>query len=218
MTLGYEPEEYEMQATVWYASQWMIFTCEEMLKQFIKEVMPSTGISDFPAGLLQGLSCYSFERTIAAQALGRDTHEDFIRAAFAEQSLSQVIPFLHQHHPDCAFLRALADFYRTYGMGPPSPDGKKNPHELDLDGVLLMIKTGILEQGVDAKTVLAEGAICRQAIGAQGRDWLRENRPDQLDRFNKLLDWAQFWMPALDNRKWHCTMTVRMRQLFRITG
>lgn len=70
MTLAYEREEYEMQAAVWYASQWMIFTCEEMLKRFIEEVMPSTGISDLPAGLRQGLSCYSVERTIAAQALG----------------------------------------------------------------------------------------------------------------------------------------------------
>lgn len=96
--LIYEREEYQMQAVVWYASQWMIFNCEGLLKWFFQEVMPTTDIPNLPAGLLQGLSCYSVEITRAAQALGRAVDEAEVRQAFSEQPLSQVIPFLQKYH------------------------------------------------------------------------------------------------------------------------
>ncbi len=215
-TLAYRCEENEMQAAVWYAPQWLIFTCEEMLKRFIEDVMPDSGIPNLPSGLLQGLSCYSVEHTIDAQALGRRITEPFVMDAFSQQPLSQVIPFLSSNYSSCTFLRDFSVFCRTYGLELPSQDGKKNPG-LDLDGVLLLIKTSISGQAVDARNVLAEGALRRQAIEAQVRDWLRQNQPDQLDRFNKLLDWAQFWTPALDNRKWHLTMSIRLDELNHVT-
>ena len=42
--------------------------------------------------------------------------------------------------------------------------------------------------------------------------------PDQLDRFNRLLDWAQFWTPALDNRKWGGALSNRGVELRLRTG
>ncbi|RPJ40166.1 MAG: hypothetical protein EHM21_15150, partial [Chloroflexi bacterium] len=76
LALAYEREEYQMQAAVWYAPQWLIFTCEELLRRFVVETMPGAGIPGLPAGLLQGLHGYSVERTMSAQALGRSAQEE----------------------------------------------------------------------------------------------------------------------------------------------
>ena len=214
LILPYEREEYKMQTAVWYASQWLIFTCEELLQRFLDEVMPAAGIPNLPAGLLQGLVCRSAELTIAAQRLGCSIREDFVRAAFKDLSLGYVLPFLMERYPDCAFLRDLHVFCFTYGKQPPE---KLKPQGEDLEGVLLTIKTSLLGQAADAQTLLAESVARRQAIETQVRHWLHDHRPDQLDRFNKLLDWAQFWTPALDNRRWHLTLSVRLRKLYRQT-
>jgi phosphohistidine swiveling domain-containing protein len=215
--LRYEREEYQMQAVVWYASQWMIFNCEGLLKWFFNEVMPSAVIPTLPDGLLQGLSCYSVDITRAAQALGRTVDDVEVRQAFAKQPLSQVIPDLQQHHPDCTFLQTLSDFCRTYGLERSAFQNRQNPEDQDIEGVLLTIKMSMFSQGMDATIQLAESAARRQGVEAQVRDWLYENQPEQLERFNKLLDWAQFWTPALDNRKWHYSMAVRWKEINQLT-
>ena len=215
--LLYEREEYQMQTVVWYASQWMIFNCEGLLKWFFNEVMSTAGIQNLPAGLLQGLSCYSVEITRAAQALGRTVDEAEVKQAFAEQPLSQVIPFLQLHHAGCTFLHTLSDFCRTYGLERSAFQNRQNAEGQDTEGALLTIKMSMFSQGLDARLQLAEGAARRQRVEAQVRDWLHENQPEQLERFNKLLDWAQFWTPALDNRKWHYSMAVRLKELNQLT-
>ena len=215
--LIYEREEYQMQAIVWYASQWMIFNCEGLLKWFFQEVIPTTDIPNLPTTLLQGLSCYSVEITRAAQALGRTVDETEVRQAFAEQPLSQVIPFLQQHHAGCTFLQTLSEFCRTYGLERSSFENRQNPEDQDTEGVLLTIKMSMFSQGMDATRQLVESAARRQWVEAQVRDWLQKTQPAQLERFNKLLDWAQFWTPALDNRKWHYSMAVRLKELNQLT-
>jgi pyruvate,water dikinase len=215
--LLYEREEYQMQAVVWYASQWMIFNCEGLLKWFFNEVMHAAGILNLPAGLLQGLSCYSVEITRAAQVLGRTVDEEEVRQAFAEQPLSQVIPFLQKYHVGCTFLQNLSNLCRTYGLERSAFQNRQNPEDQDTEGVLLTIKMSMFSQGMDAMLKLAESAARRQGVEALVRDWLSENQPEQLERFKKLLDWAQFWTPALDNRKWHYSMAVRMKELYQRT-
>jgi hypothetical protein len=208
-----------MHAAVWYAVQWMIFNCDDLLKDFIAEILPTSGIEDLPARLLQGLSCFSTERTAAAQALGRNVADETVRAAFAEQPLPQVIPFLQAHYPGCQFLQDFSHFCRTYGLlVPVSAD--KHPYVPDVEGVLLIIKNNMLrdQSGIrDVQEVLQENAQKRQAAEAEVRAYLTRNRPDQLERFNKLLDWSQFWTPGLDNRKWHSTMNIRLSDLSRRT-
>lgn len=217
LVLAYEREEYQMQAAAWYAPQWLIFTCEELLQRFVDEVMPNAGIPNLPAGLLQGLSCFSVERAIAAQAFGRHIQENAVRAAFTNLPLSQVLLFLIQQYPDCVFLRDFEAFCLAYGMELPNLDQKRNAQGADLEGVLLTIKNSLLGRGADAITVLSERTVSRQASEDAVRDWLRIYQPDQLNRFNKLLDWARFWTPALDNRKWHLTMSVRLSKLYQQT-
>lgn len=120
-------------------------------------------------------------------------------------------------HAGCTFLQILSDFCRTYGLECSAFQNRQNPEDQDTEGVLLTIKMSILSQGMDAMRQLAESAVQRQGVEAQVRDWLYKNQPAQLERFNKLLDWAQFWTPALDNRKWHYSMAVRLKELKQIT-
>ena len=218
VALAYVHAETDMQAAVWYAPQWLIFTCEKLLAEFVSGAMAGCDLPDLPCALLQGLSCYSVQRAIAAQALGQEVHEEPVRAAFAERPLSQVLPFLYQRHPHSDFIRAWHAFCRAYGIEPPSPDGEHGDSGLDLGGLLMAIRAGIMAQGCDAAEMLAEAAARRQAVEAQALHWLSEHRPDDVQRFGKLLRWAQFWTPALDDRKWHLTMTLRRDQVVRLTG
>lgn len=216
--VDYAREERIMQAYVWYSPQWLGFTCEYLLKAFFAETLPDLPAEELIAGLEQGLSCYSVERTAAAQDLGRAIQELDVRSAFASLPLSEVVPALHRQHPGCHFLSDLYCFCRDYGVEPPTLEGPR-PIGQDVDGILLVIKNSLLETpgdescaaAHDARRVLAASASRRRQVEEQVRSALSERCPDQIDRFNKLLGWAQFWVPALDNRKWHTTMTVSLR-------
>ncbi len=218
--------EREMQAAVWYAAQWLVLNCDGLLQSFFDEVMPDSPVQGLPGSLLLGLPCYSVERSMAAQDLGCGVQEKFVHETFARLPLREVIQFLLTQHPGCRFLRDFIAFCRTYGLEVPYPGVEKQHSVLDLDGLLLVIKTSLLHQAdgavseniAVARDLLAAGARQRQATEAQVQAYLRDRRPDQLERFNKLLDWAQFWTPALDDRKWHCSLTTRGEELIRRTG
>jgi phosphohistidine swiveling domain-containing protein len=209
--LAYRQEEKEIHAELWYAPQWLIFTCQEMLKRLIAEEMAGCGIPDLLAGLLQGSACYAVERIIDAQSLGRRIHEDFVREAFASQPLSSVIPTILQSHPGCAFLKDLRSFYEKYGGELPAPD---DPDQL---GVLLAIKNSLFGQGEDAKVVLGESIQRKQVAEVLARDWLENKHPGAVSRFNKILDWAQFWTAAFLNRMWGISAGGRLHRINRKT-
>jgi hypothetical protein len=220
IALEFERQENEMHCAVWHAAQWMIFTCEDLLKHFSAEELPDSAIEGLPGSLLQGLSCYSVERTAAAQELGRSVKEDSVLSAFAGQSLKGVIPSLQEQDPDCEFLKDFNALCRKFGVELPQA-GEKNPHAMDAEGLLLVIKNSLpgKPDGMrNVSEVLAGSAQQRRSVEAQVRETLHNRRPGQLARFTKLLYWAQFWTPALDNRKWHGAMSLRLEDLFRRTG
>ncbi len=218
LALDYGDEEDRMQAAAWYSPQWLGFTCEYLLTKFFQAALPQSDPGALIPGLLQGLSCYSVERSIAAQTMGQQIQEREVRAAFMDLPLSQVYPFLCQRFPTCQFLQDFAAFCRHYGLEAPPASGEKNLTQQDVDGVLLMIKMGLLGNGADSRLVLAEAALRRQADEANIHQQLLDCAPDKIERFNRLLDWAQFWVPALDNRKWHTGMTTRKGRLFERAG
>ncbi|MHB0874630.1 MAG: PEP/pyruvate-binding domain-containing protein [Anaerolineae bacterium] len=204
-----------------YAAQWMALALDHYLKGFFRDVMPEAAIEGLPGSLLQGLSCYSVERTAAAQDLGRGVLEPFIRAAFRDRPLSGVFPFLLSEHPDCQFLKECAAFCDRFGLETLEVAAGKSRGSFDIEGLLLAIKASIPGCGRQAPSVrdaLVEAAHRRRAAVEEVRAYLRLHRPDQLRRFDKLLDWAYVWVPALDDRKYHFAMTVRLRRLMRRTG
>jgi pyruvate,water dikinase len=201
----------DREATVWGPPQWMIFTCQWLLEELFKDIVPDFSIG----GLLQGLICYSYERARAAQALGRSIGEETIRDAFAQKPLDQVIPYLVAHHPECRFLRDLEDFCRRFGTRFPTGTARECG---DMAQVLLTIRNGALGEGKDVAATLEVCARNRKIIEEKYRARIRVHDPSLLDRFERILDWAQFWVPVLDDRKWTRVLSMRLADLMQHTG
>lgn len=206
--------EIDFMAATWGAPQWMIFTCEWLLKEFLQVVAPNFAVGR----LLQGLPCLSQTRTEQAQALGRAIVEPTVRSAFIEQPLDQVLPYLVQKHPDSQFLQEYELFCWQFGMAPPTWPAawSENHNEAQL---LLVIKKSLLGEGQEARTLLAQGAIERKNAEAELSALIEQVDLALLSRFDELLAWAHFWTPQLDNRGWLAGyIYVRLRALMRQTG
>ncbi|MBN1979483.1 MAG: hypothetical protein JW918_18960 [Anaerolineae bacterium] len=201
----------DREATVWGPPQWMIFTCQWLLEEFFKDIVPDFSIG----GLLQGLPCYSYERTEAAQMLGRSIGEESVRDAFAQKPLDQVIPYLAARYPESRFLQDLEDFCQRFGMRFPRGAVCECG---DMAQVLLTIRNGALGKGKDVASALEECARDRKILEEEYRACIRAHDPSLLDRFERILDWAQFWVPVLDDRKWTRVLSMRLADLIRCTG
>jgi hypothetical protein len=212
--LEFIKQEEEMQVAVWHAAQWLVFNSENLLKALLDETMPGFAIGE----LLQGLPCHSSQRTTAAQELGRSIKEDFVRDAFATLPLSEVIPRLGKEHPGCQFLKDYTAFCWKFGVVPPSLPMPWAGWGQDPAQILFMIKSNALGQAQDAHAVMAACTEQRQAAENLVRQHLRHFSPQQVERFDKLLGWAQFWVPALDDRKWHVAMSINLANLLYRTG
>jgi phosphohistidine swiveling domain-containing protein len=216
LALDYEREEDRFHAAVSYATQWLVFECDRLLAGFLEDASLDLKREGLPGELLQGLSCYSSERTQSAQRLGRSVTEDFVRLGFQQVPLADVIPNLLSRYPHCDFLKGFADFCRTFGVAAPgSGDGQ------DVEGLLLTIRSNLPGERTTVPSVeemQAAAAKRRLKKEEEVRTHLRSLHPDQLPRFEKLLGWAQFWTPALDNRKWQASMQMRRDSLILQAG
>jgi phosphohistidine swiveling domain-containing protein len=214
-------QEKDINATVWAAPQSLGWICEDLLRHLLQDVAPGFAIEE----LLQGLPCYSYERTMAAQELGRSA-QPHVRDAFARQPLNRVVPHLLANDTGCSFLHDFERFCFRFGMRPPSwpaqwarwtykPSGEWGQ---DATQTLVVIRASALEEGRDIRTVLEECARRRQASEAALRQRVAQHDPSRLGRLSKMLAWAQFWVPALDDRKWHCMVRVRLADLLFAIG
>jgi phosphohistidine swiveling domain-containing protein len=203
-------------ATVWGPPQWMVFTCQYLLDEFLKDTAP-----DVPVGkLLQGLPCYSYERTRAALELGRSVREQQVRQTFVQLPLDRVIPHLLAHYSDCQFLKDLESLCWRLGMRPPTwvDQWWAGWGGEDSAQVLLAIRNGVLGQGRDVTRVLEECARDRQACEARLRARVRGHDPSLAQRFDQILGWAHFWVPVLDDRKWLNVVGMHLARLMDLTG
>jgi len=214
LLLAFREREADMQATVWAAPQWLGFTCEYLLGEFLKRIAPDFDVAE----LLQGLPCYSYERTKAAQDLGRSIQEDDVRSALVQNPLDDVLPYLLAHHTACQFLADYERFCWEFGMHPPTLPKQWAGWSQDPTPILFVIKNSALGLGQDVRMVVDACAWNRKASEEQARLRVIQHDVSLLDRFENLLAWAQFWVPALDDRKWHCAATTRLADLLRQTG
>ena len=208
--------ELDKLATVWAAPQWMFFTCEYLLREFLKDIAPDFAVG----GLLQGLPCYSYERTLAAQQLGRSIHESIVRSAFEQEPLDEVIPYLMVHHPECQFLQDLEALCWHFGVQSLTWSGQwwaRWSGERTTQ-VLLTIRKSLLAQGEDITKVVERCAHRRKESEEKVRMLVRQYDPTLLERLEEILSWAQFWVPVLDGRKWLCVVGTRLADLKRQTG
>lgn len=221
LLLSFHELEVDFLAAVWSAPQSLGWICEGLLLHLIQDAAPG-----FPVELLlQGLPCYSLERTISAQDLGRSLGEE-ARSVFRSEPLSRVIVSLAARHPGCAFLQAYERLCWRFGLRPPgwpegwarwtyAPSGEWGQDPMQ---TLVAIRGSALGRGQDARAVLATREKERTAAEADLRTRVAQRDPSLLGRLDKMIGWAQFWVPVLDNRKWHLVARIRLADLMRQVG
>jgi phosphohistidine swiveling domain-containing protein len=213
--LEYEAAEDRAHALGYYASQWLCFECDRLLQEFLKAEGLDLEAEGLPGGLLQGLSCYSTERTRAAEALGRASHEPFVAEAFSRATLIEAIARLKDEYPQCEFLKGFSAFLKAFGLMDPGASGGQ-----DVEAALLVIRANLPGSGRRPRSTeeaLAAASRRRAEIERGLRARFSANQAT-LARFNKLLGWAQYWTPALDDRKWNGSMAMKRHGLFLYAG
>lgn len=176
--------------------------CERMLKRFLQQQL-----AGFPVErLVMGLPSYSYVRLAAAQHIGRLISEKPVREALQTMPLEDVIPFLMDHAVGDVFLQQFEEFCWNYGQCPPSWRNRPpmwttgTPAWADFSTELLVtIKKAMQGNSRDIELVQSTNRKIRQEAAEQARQQLPASL---LHRFNKLLDWASFWFPILDDRLW----------------
>jgi len=216
--LDMRERQADLQAMILGPPALMYVACEALLKDFIKKMAPGFDMNS----LLQGLPTFSYERTKAAQDLGRSIDEDTVKAAFKEQPLAAVIPMLLEHHSECRFLREYERFCHQFASVPPSwlsrPARWAQAMVLERSQELLIIRESFLGRSRDVRKVRDESVRRREKAEEEIRLLVRQKDPSLFARFNKILDWAQFWAPLLDDRRWSHLPYYTLLELIWETG
>lgn len=208
--------EVDMNAAVWAAPQSLGWVCEGLLRNLLK----GTAFAQPTESLLQGLPCYSFERAMAARDLAYSAGPE-VRTVFAEKPLAEVISFLRSCLPEHPFLREYERFCYRFGMWPPTWPKEWARWSLEPPAgwgqnptlTVAAIRNAMLGKGRDAGAVLEECALRRRAAEAQLLACIGQEDALLLQRVRKVLTWTQFWVPTLDDRKWHLVARTRLADL-----
>ena len=138
------------------------------------------------------------------------TRFEAVKGVFVERPLDEVIPWLLAHHPNCEFLREYDAYCRRFGVRPPCwqsrPPRWSEWNFIDPRQTLFVVRSALLGQGRAIDASRRESLLRRQAAEEEIRAVLRRRDPDLVSRFDRLLDWAQFWAAVLDDRN-RCYVT-----------
>jgi len=114
-----------------------------------------------------------------------------------------LIVYLAKKHLDSPFVQAFEDYCAILNLVPPSrfadPDGAEWQQH---SGMLQMVRGTLKEPGRNTQAMQEQVIRRREERVAAARQMLAADNPDELPRFARLLDWAFFWGPALNNRGW----------------
>ncbi len=188
-------EEFHRQA--FSASQFFGWMTGSMLHHFLSRFG-----TDYPGDDLQlGLDTFTYRRAVAAQQLGRNIHEAPVRAAFTELPIDQVMPHLIEQQRGCHFLQEYGDFCAQFGYTPLHWYGRPTSWTFTAPTDILGIIRGTMLGSVpDARE--EHLAFMRTRFQAEDalREMIRQQEPTQVPRFERVLRWAQYWQPVLNER------------------
>lgn len=213
--IGFPPEGNVMG---YGAPQSLGALCERMLRRFVRE-----HLSEFPVDeLLRGLPSYSHVRVAAAQAFGRSIREAAALEALDSLPMDAVVPTLSKRGVAANFLRELESFCWTFGQCPPSwkdrppmwTTGSAAWADFSTE-ILVTIKKAAQGQSRAIEAIQRENRRTRDTAEAR----ILQALPQALrPRLRKLLEWARFWIPVLDDRLWvgGCDHLSRYELLWRV--
>jgi hypothetical protein len=199
-------------------SHMLYHSCHDLLLHFVDEVAPDF----FADGLLQGLISYSHEHAQAAYKLGQNISEDFVKDAFVEYDFDEIIPYLLENHRECRFLKDYEEFCWRFGLRPPNWSIRAARWARFQEGIVFqglpIIKNALLGRSRNPEEVFRDAVHRREANEQEIRRLIPERESSQLQRLNKLLDWAQFWTAALDDLTWIMILHHSLFELVWETG
>ena len=214
MLLCVKERAFDFEALSWGPPQWLGFHCEKLLVQFLQQIGSTTPTE----ALLEGVTSLSYERTRALQRLARGIGEEFVRRAFLDQPLDRVPSFLMEQHPGCRFLAEYEELCWDYGLAPPSWVNR-GEHTGIIGEVqtLFAIRSVLVDTAADVEHAWDRS---RGRAAASADEVRQELSGDAvlLTRFERLLDWARYWVPALDDRGLCLLLFNRLKEVVWRTG
>ena len=156
------------------------------------------------ADLLQGhhpdIKPYYQQAQVEAAEKLADAVDD--RQAFMAMDLSELIVHLAEEQADAPFTLAFERYCDDMKLTPPHraavvADGWQRHR-----GMLQLVRGALRAWGRDTRRLQQEAARRREAALATARQTLEAKNSGQLPRFERLIDWAYFWGPALNDRGW----------------
>jgi len=214
MLLRVKERAFDFEALSWGAPQWLGFHCERLLVRFLQEI----GSAAPAEALLEGVTSLSYARTRALQRLARGIGEAFVRRAFLDHPLDRVLSFLMEHHPGCRFLAEYEELCWDYGLAPPSW-GDRDEHTGIIGEVqtLFTIRSVLVDTAADIEDAWDRSRGRAAASADEVRQELSRDAV-LLARFERLLDWARYWVPALDDRGLCLLLFNRLKEVVWRTG
>ncbi|MGD9889744.1 MAG: hypothetical protein AB7U18_00435, partial [Dehalococcoidia bacterium] len=176
---------------------WM---CEAMLGRFLHAIDPSLRLSS----LIGGEASYTFTLAAALQDLGRSIQDDRVRAAFRDERLGDVLRALQERAPDCDFLHDYESLCRRFGKTPPSwgrrPAFWRTPWEDGDAAAIHAIRSALRGEARDVREAQRESRHRRDGEESRVRTLLTTKKPEDLARFDHMLDRTRYWTQALNDR------------------
>ncbi|MFA6109993.1 MAG: PEP/pyruvate-binding domain-containing protein [Candidatus Latescibacterota bacterium] len=205
---------FDFNALSFGPAQHLGWRCSQLLGHFLQQ----TGSAVTSDALLEGGASLWFERTRALQQLAREIDEDFVREALLHQPLDQVRVFLMEHHPDCRFLARYEKLCWEFCLTPPSLASRgQDPGIFNEAQILFAVRSVLVDVASDIEAAWARS---RQRAAACADEVRRELSGDavRLARFERLLDWARYWGPALEDRMLAVILFSRLNETVWRTG
>jgi hypothetical protein len=183
-------------------SQVLSAVCDQLLRGFLTTYRPDCTVEELLQGHHPDIEPYFPEVQVAhaerlAEALGAD------RRTHMEMDMQDLVLHLAREDLNSPFVRAFEDYCTDVGLVPPSrftdPQGAQWQRYTEM---LHMVRAALKKPGRTVQAMQEQVARRREASVAAARQRLSREHPDQVQRFERLLDWAFFWGPALNNRGW----------------
>ena len=183
--------------------------CNHLLQDFIGRHLPGCEMADLLQGHHPDITPYY--QQVQVEAAEKLAHAVGDRQAFMAMDLSELVAHLAEEKVDSPFILAFERYCNDMGLIPPNRSAGTADGWQRHRSMLQLVRGAIRAWGRDTRKVQEEAASRREAALATARRTLAAKAPDQLTRFERLLDWAYFWGPALNDRGW-VGLTVNQMQ------
>ncbi|NKB72262.1 MAG: hypothetical protein GKR89_34725 [Candidatus Latescibacteria bacterium] len=172
-----------------------------LLRHFLDQYLADCDTEDLQQGHHPDLDPYYPHIQVAeAEKLAQHIGPD--QQLFDQSDADELLEFLRKKRLSPPFVQAFTEYCDRFGLLPPNRLDEAEDNDLSQHHFVLRLVCGALKGSTGVETRLAQATQRRLDCVAAARQHLEQNHPEQIPRFERLLDWTLFWGPALNNRAW----------------